>query len=237
TALPTNLETASFVITTPTTVEVPGAVPTSTPEGFLFTKNMRSGDRNDEVAYLQICLKNQGFFEGNITGNFDVETKQSVMDFQEFYREDILAPWGFTKGTGLVQKTTMDKLNEVCFAPPAKEEKPAEEAVTQVPEFTPTEEMPMPFYLNIWFWVGTTALLGFVIILLLVVIIVLLARRQPSDYRKREQLKMLKKEEIALQKTRKELIIAKLKIEKQLKQIDKKLEGVSKDNKFSKSNE
>ena len=34
--------------------------------------------------------------------------------FQEKYQDEILEPWGFEQGTGMVSKTTRKKLNEVC---------------------------------------------------------------------------------------------------------------------------
>jgi len=53
-----------------------------------------------------------------VTGYFGSKTKQAVIRFQEKYAKDILEPWEFTEGTGIVSKTTRAKLNEVCFEEP-----------------------------------------------------------------------------------------------------------------------
>jgi len=50
-----------------------------------------------------------------ITGYFGQETREAVINFQEKYYQDILRPWGFESGTGIVYRTTREKLNEVCF--------------------------------------------------------------------------------------------------------------------------
>ena len=50
---------------------------------------------------------------GNETNYFGSLTKSAVIRFQEKYRNDILAPWGFANGTGYVGRTTMEKLNEL----------------------------------------------------------------------------------------------------------------------------
>ena len=85
-----------------------------------FKSDLKLGSRGPEVRALQKCLAKdpQIYPEGRITGYFGPKTKAAVIRFQEKYAEDILEPWGFTRGTGLVGKTTRAKLNEVCFEPP-----------------------------------------------------------------------------------------------------------------------
>lgn len=79
---------------------------------FSFKSRLTVGSKGKEVEELQKCLK------GRVTGYFGSETKQLVIDFQERYAEDILDPWGYTKGTGTVGSTTRKKLNEICFGNP-----------------------------------------------------------------------------------------------------------------------
>jgi len=85
-----------------------------------FKSNLKVGSRGAEVTGLQTCLARdpEVYPEAKITGYFGSQTKAAVIRFQEKYYEDILKPWGFKEGTGLVSKTTRAKLNEVCLNPP-----------------------------------------------------------------------------------------------------------------------
>jgi len=87
---------------------------------FQFEKELKIGSQNKEVEELQKCLAKDSkiYPEAKITGYFGTKTKQAVIRFQEKYAEDILKPWGLTKGTGRVSKTTRTKLNEICFKSP-----------------------------------------------------------------------------------------------------------------------
>lgn len=80
------------------------------------TKNLRQGNRNKEVENLQSCLAlfPEIYPEGTISGFFGAQTEKAVIAFQEKYRDQILEPWGFEKGTGIVAETTRQKLNQVC---------------------------------------------------------------------------------------------------------------------------
>ncbi len=84
---------------------------------FTFTANLQEEDTGTQVEELQKCLAKfpDVYPEGQITGYFGPKTEKAVINFQEKYSKDILEPWGFTEGTGLVSKTTRAKLNEVCF--------------------------------------------------------------------------------------------------------------------------
>jgi ABC-type transport system substrate-binding protein len=93
---------------------------------FVFKSRLKKGSRGTEVKELQKCLANPAlagpnvYPQGEATGYFGEKTKQAVINFQEKYFKDILEPWNFKKGTGIVSKTTRKKLNEICF--PAGEE-------------------------------------------------------------------------------------------------------------------
>jgi len=87
-------------------------------EAFTFSEDLKEDSQGEEVRKLQECLINlEGDFfpQGEVTGYFDSDTKEAVNAFQEAFSEDILDPWGFEEGTGMVSRTTRAKLNEVCF--------------------------------------------------------------------------------------------------------------------------
>ncbi|MCH8741591.1 hypothetical protein IH779_01695 [Patescibacteria group bacterium] len=88
----------------------------------LFRTDLELESQNTEVRNLQECLAKDSkiYPEGEITGYFGLKTKSAVTKFQEKYAKDILDPWGFTKGTGIVSKTTRAKLNEVCVETPTE---------------------------------------------------------------------------------------------------------------------
>ncbi|MFC1663910.1 ABC transporter substrate-binding protein [Patescibacteria group bacterium] len=87
---------------------------------FQFKSDLKSGSSGSEVTELQKCLAkdHEVYPDGQITGYFGEKTKTAVINFQEKYASEILTPWRFKSGTGLVGKTTRTKLNEVCFSAP-----------------------------------------------------------------------------------------------------------------------
>jgi len=87
---------------------------------FEFKNRLTKGSKGKEVTELQKCLAKfpDIYPEGEITGYFGEKTKQAVIRFQEKYYEDVLKPWGYTKGTGTIGKSTRAKLNEICFQEP-----------------------------------------------------------------------------------------------------------------------
>jgi ABC-type transport system substrate-binding protein len=87
---------------------------------FQFKSDLKIGSRGKEVEELQKCLAKDPeiYPTGEITGFFGNSTKEAVVKFQEKYKKEILESWGFEKGTGIVSKTTRDKLNEICFEKP-----------------------------------------------------------------------------------------------------------------------
>lgn len=94
------------------------------PSNFFFTEDLEIGDTGLEVKYLQIFLNNYTDFKvakdgvgssGHETEYFGLLTKQAVINFQEKYFDDVLSPWGFSKGTGMVSRTTKAKMNEILL--------------------------------------------------------------------------------------------------------------------------
>lgn len=81
-----------------------------------FKKDLKYRQESAEVKELQKCLALDPkiYPEAETTGYFGPATKRAVIRFQEKYAAQILKPWGFTEGTGIVGKTTREKLNEVC---------------------------------------------------------------------------------------------------------------------------
>jgi len=84
-----------------------------------FTRDLEVESTGREVEALQECLSRDAevYPEAKVTAYFGSQTKAAVIRFQEKYEEDILEPWGFTQGTGIVSRTTRAKLNEICGAP------------------------------------------------------------------------------------------------------------------------
>lgn len=87
---------------------------------FRFKKDLKVGSQGEDVNQLQKCLSDKFpdlYPEKEVNGYFGNKTKDAVIAFQEKFAEEILDPWNFKEGTGLVSRTTRDKLNEVCFGP------------------------------------------------------------------------------------------------------------------------
>lgn len=84
---------------------------------FSFTSRLDVSSQNQQVTELQKCLaKDRSVYpDGEVTGYFGNKTKEAVILFQEKYSEEILAPYGYSEGTGSVGPSTRDKLNEICF--------------------------------------------------------------------------------------------------------------------------
>ncbi len=89
-------------------------------EKFSFTEELKENSMGEDVRNLQRCFiylresDEEMYPQGEVTGFYDNETKEAVVYFQEKYREEILDPHNFTKGTGMVAGSTNDKLNELC---------------------------------------------------------------------------------------------------------------------------
>ncbi|MCG2690344.1 peptidoglycan-binding protein, partial [Candidatus Parcubacteria bacterium] len=83
--------------------------------GALPETNLKLGSSGEAVRLLQTWLaKDLAVYpEGIISGYFGSLTKAAVIKFQEKYKADILDPWNFTSGTGIVGPTTRAKLSEL----------------------------------------------------------------------------------------------------------------------------
>jgi hypothetical protein len=98
----------------------PAATPsaTSTEAGCItLTTNLKMGPLSNvtklQVLNLQLVLATEGFTidpQETGTGTFGASTKAAVKAFQEKYADDVLAPFGFKKGTGNVGVLTRLKL-------------------------------------------------------------------------------------------------------------------------------
>ncbi|MCX7589821.1 MAG: choice-of-anchor D domain-containing protein, partial [Patescibacteria group bacterium] len=90
------------------------------PLNFRFKKSLKYGSNDLEVKYLQMILNldketklgdnGPGSF-GNETTYFGLKTLNSIIKFQEKYKDEILKPLKLTKGTGYVGPSTIKKLN------------------------------------------------------------------------------------------------------------------------------
>lgn len=87
---------------------------------FTFEKDLSLSSQGEDVRELQKCLmfltkENPEIFpDGRATGFYGTETRDAVSRLQEKYKEEILQPSGFSKGTGMVAESTRLKLNEIC---------------------------------------------------------------------------------------------------------------------------
>jgi len=99
---------------------------------FQLKSNLKVGSQGTEVKELQKCLAQfpDVYPEGEVTGYFGALTKKAVINFQEKYKEEILAPYSLEEGTGQVKSSTRAKLNELCFT--KKETVPLELSLTTV---------------------------------------------------------------------------------------------------------
>ena len=85
---------------------------------YTWKRNLKIGDKGDDVLALQNLLVNYGFwdFDKKISGSFDPETKKALRKFQEKYKYDILNPLGLKKGTGYFGPMTREFLKKESLA-------------------------------------------------------------------------------------------------------------------------
>jgi ABC-type transport system substrate-binding protein len=84
---------------------------------FEFKKNLKIGDKGEDVKKLQECLSKfeEIYPSKEVSGFFGLETKRAVILFQEKFKDEILMPFNLEKGNGEVKEKTREKLNQVCF--------------------------------------------------------------------------------------------------------------------------
>jgi len=81
-----------------------------------FNINLRINNKGPEVSALQTALEKEGFTINQDEKDnlfFGKSTAAAVVSFQEKYKDEILTPFGLTKGTGYVGPSTRNKLNSL----------------------------------------------------------------------------------------------------------------------------
>lgn len=86
---------------------------------FVFERNIGVGDRGEDVKELQKYLNEHNFIvaqsgpgsPGNETTLFWHSTSEALKKFQEAHAEEILAPYGLSKGTGVLGESTRKFIN------------------------------------------------------------------------------------------------------------------------------
>ena len=88
---------------------------TITSSGFCFKKNLKIGDKNNDVKELQkvLALDKYIYPEGTISGYFGKLTEKAVKQFQTEYYSEIMEPAKVTFVTGVVGSFTIAKLNSL----------------------------------------------------------------------------------------------------------------------------
>ncbi|MEK7173262.1 MAG: peptide ABC transporter substrate-binding protein, partial [Patescibacteria group bacterium] len=108
------LEKAGFILN-PATGFREKALPAEKP--FTFKKNLTFRNQNQDVTELQKCLAKfpDLYPQGEVNGYFGENTKVAVINLQEKYAAEILAPSALTQGNGEVKQGTREVLNKICF--------------------------------------------------------------------------------------------------------------------------
>jgi peptidoglycan hydrolase-like protein with peptidoglycan-binding domain len=78
-----------------------------------FIKNFKLNSKDSEVIKIKQFLKDQGFYNGNLTAVFDSTLLKAVNEFQMYYSADILNPLGLKKPTGNWYSATIKKANSL----------------------------------------------------------------------------------------------------------------------------
>ncbi len=87
---------------------------TSCPLITSFMKRDNKGNKKDQVTRLQNFLNDREGAKLTVSGSFDQATEDAVKAFQKKYISTVMAPWGATRGSGIVHITTTKKINEIA---------------------------------------------------------------------------------------------------------------------------
>ena len=104
----------------------------TTVTGICLSSDLKFGMTSAEVSALQQGLKQDQtvYPEGLTTGYFGPLTKAAVIRFQNKFAPEVLASWGFTKGTGYVGSTTIAKFNSLYCVPPISTTTTTKQSIT-----------------------------------------------------------------------------------------------------------
>ncbi|MBI2096218.1 MAG: peptidoglycan-binding protein, partial [Candidatus Taylorbacteria bacterium] len=106
----------------------------------IFDRNLRWGDRGEDIPHLHRILKLEGFEVPDAQGIFSEETAAAVSGFQQKYAGEVLKPYNLQYGTGFVGPATRSKLNALYGC---KRGIPTPIPPKPVP-ITPVEPFPIP---------------------------------------------------------------------------------------------
>jgi hypothetical protein len=103
-----------------TTPQAPTVNPISN-TSIKFQKNLGLGQKDADVRSLQVFLNNAGFavaIAGSGSAGYETDffgplTFKALVKFQEAYQQEILAPYGLTKGTGFFGEKTRAFINSM----------------------------------------------------------------------------------------------------------------------------
>lgn len=92
--------------------QLSGSDDLSRPWCFAFNRNLRYGDSGRDFEELKTALSKAGVYTGQST-RFDEQMASAVVEFQEKFASEILAPSGLRHGTGYVGPATRAVLNRL----------------------------------------------------------------------------------------------------------------------------
>ena len=90
-----------------------------------------------DVKLLQEFLNTYEEFNLKVDGFYSLETRDAVIKWQEKYTDEVLKPWGISKGTGYVYTTTLKKIKDIHEA---KCQKETTVPKVKIPTSTPTDK-------------------------------------------------------------------------------------------------
>ncbi len=88
-------------------------------KAYTFTRSLKVGSVGEDVRELQKILNAEGFTiaktgpgsPGNESTYFGVATKMALIKYQNYYRSDVLTPYGLSSGTGYFGPATIKFIN------------------------------------------------------------------------------------------------------------------------------